>query len=407
MEEKCGNEKGENSVENGASIPYLGWQPLGRLLNIRNELFDRCILMPGYEASSNIYVIRGDYLSIVDPGNDYTAFIELFDLGFKPREIKKVFLTHGHFDHVMGTVELIKGYPEIIKEGGFELILHASIHPEFKEEVRRRGCKVTELDGGEIIEMSGFQWEVIPTPGHTIHGLSLYNPETKTVFTGDTVLPHAMSEPDPAAGGTMGHYFLAMRELLKRDVEHVLPGHGYPVANIGRRIIEETYICLMLRVMGAESGAGIKWLDGARSMVERGLFEEAIFCCDREITRDPQNIKALELKGICLNELGRSIEALNIFDKILSLNSDNIMALAGKGFALIGLGRFDESISCLDAALRIYPNFKEALIYKGMALYLSGRVDEAMDIEPFRDEFVKRFKEEFLRKDEEKRESHN
>lgn len=402
MKEDIKNEKEENKVENGELSEYLGWQPLGRLLNINNELFNRCLLMPGYEASSNIYVISGDYLSIVDPGNDYTAFIELFDLGFRPEQVKKVFLTHGHFDHVMGTVELIKGYPQILEHGGFELILHGSIHAEFKEEVRKRGCKVTEVNGGETIEMGGFNWEIIHTPGHTIHGLCLYNPETKTIFTGDTVLPHAMSEPDVTAGGTMGHYFLALRELLKKDVEHLLPGHGYPVANIGRRIIEETYICLMLRVIGAESGAGIKWMDGARRMVEMGLFEEAIFCCDREITRDPNNIKALELKGICLNELGRSEEAITVFDKVLSLNSENIIALAGKGFALIGLARFDEALNHLDTALKIYPNFKEALIYKGMALYLCGRVDEAMDIEVFREEFVNRFKEELLSRKGEK-----
>jgi tetratricopeptide (TPR) repeat protein len=63
----------------------------------------------------------------------------------------------------------------------------------------------------------------------------------------------------------------------------------------------------------------------------------------------------------------------------------------------MGLGRYYESIRCFDAALRISPGMKDALVYKGMALHLSGNHEEAMEIEPFRTEFVGRFKEELLR----------
>jgi len=40
---------------------------------------------------------------------------------------------------------------------------------------------------------------------------------------------------------------------------------------------------------------------------------------------------------------------------------------------------------------------QDALVYKGMALYLSGRREEAMEIAPFRNEFVGRFKEAISR----------
>ena len=39
------------------------------------------LFLPGYECSSNIYAFTGAGLSILDPGNDYTAFQDLFRLG--------------------------------------------------------------------------------------------------------------------------------------------------------------------------------------------------------------------------------------------------------------------------------------------------------------------------------------
>src|SRR3990172_1156229 len=82
------------------------WEPLAKLVNMSNPLFDQTLFLFGYDFSSNIYLIQGDYHSIIDPGNDYTAFMQLVDLGFKTTDIKKIALTHGHHDHTMGVIEL-------------------------------------------------------------------------------------------------------------------------------------------------------------------------------------------------------------------------------------------------------------------------------------------------------------
>jgi tetratricopeptide (TPR) repeat protein len=168
------------------------------------------------------------------------------------------------------------------------------------------------------------------------------------------------------------------------------------VASAGRRVIEETYEALMMKILGVETQ--IPWFQGATELAKRGLLEEAVFCCDKELTARTGNVKALELRAMCLTDLGRSHEAVEAFDGILARASDNIFALMGKGCALLGLGRYDESLPIFDSALRVNPNMKEAQVYKGMALYLSGSYDAAMDIEAFRSEFVGRFKDELLRK---------
>jgi tetratricopeptide (TPR) repeat protein len=210
-------------------------------------------------------------------------------------------------------------------------------------------------------------------------------------------LPHAVGAPDPYAGGRLDHYLFGLKALLKRDIENVLPGHSLPVAPGGRKVIEETYESVMMKIIGVEPQT-TTWIAGATALAQRGLLEEAVFCCDKEMARNPEHLRALELKGSCLNDLGRNNEAVDVFDKILAQKSDHVFALTGKGCALMGLGQYVESLSCFDSALKRQPNMKETLIYKGMALYFSGRHEEAMDIEAFRTEFVGRFKEELRKK---------
>lgn len=367
------------------------WTLLADLLKIRNPLFDRTLFLFGYDYSSNCYLIQGEEgHSIIDPGNDYAAFMQLVELGIKPTDIKKIALTHGHPDHAMGAVELFRGHrgfgtPQI------EIIMHEAGPVEFKKMMQNLGCTITEVKGGETINLSGVDLEVIYTPGHTIDGLCFYHAPTRTVFTGDTVWPHAVADPDDkAAGGRMDHYFYSIRTLLKREIDHVLPGHGGVAPNIGKWVVEETYDALIKKYVGLET----PFMEGATKLAQEGLLEEALLYVNKELKESPDNPKAMEFKAFLLNDLGRNAEALEIFEQILASRPDEPYILMGKGLALMGMGRYEESVPVLDKALRCNPNLKEAEIYKGMALYLAGRVDEAMDLEAFRSEFSAKMRQE-------------
>jgi glyoxylase-like metal-dependent hydrolase (beta-lactamase superfamily II) len=380
---------------------HPGWLSISEIMKISDPVFEKSKFLIGYGESSNVYVLAGDYLTIVDPGNDYTVFAELEKMGFDPLDIKKVVVTHGHRDHCMGVFELLR-YPPIYENKEIEIINHEGGPQEFKRILEEQGFSLTQVKGGETLELSGFEWEVIHTPGHTIDGICLYHGPTRTAITGDTVLPHAIGDADKTAGGRLDHYLYGLKQLLKKDIENILPGHGVPVAATGRRTVEETYEGVMMKVMEVEPDSKTTWMKGATLLAEKGLLEEAVYCCDKELILRPENLSASQLKAFALNDMGRCEEAIEILDQILAQKTDDVHALTAKGHALLGLQKYDESIQYFDDALAINPEIQEAQVFKGMALYFLGRHDEAMEIEPFKTEFMERFKDQIDKRQQEK-----
>jgi glyoxylase-like metal-dependent hydrolase (beta-lactamase superfamily II) len=372
---------------------HPGWLSIAKIMKISDPVFENSMFLIGYHHSSNVYVLAGDYLTIVDPGNDYTVFTDLEKLGFNPLDIKKVVLTHGHRDHCMGVFELLR-FPPIWESKEIEIINHEAGPLEFRKMLTEQGFTLTQVKGGETLELSGFEWEVIHTPGHTIDGMCLYHGPTKTAITGDTVLPDSIADADKTAGGRLDHYLYGLKQWLKKDIENILPGHGVPVAATGRSAVEITYEGVMMKVIEVEPDSETTWMEGATLLAEKGLLEEVVYCCDKELALRPGKLSALQLKAFALNDMGRCEEAIEILDQILAQRGDDVHALAAKGHALLGLQKYEESLPYFDDALAINPDIKEAQVFKGMALYFMGKYDEAMEIEPFKTEFMERFKTE-------------
>lgn len=370
------------------------WTPLSELTGIQEPLFEATLFLFGYDFSSNIYLLQGPGgHAIIDPGNDYPAYMQMVERGIKPTEIKKIAVTHGHHDHVMGAIELFRGHrgfgtPEL------EIIMHEAGPVEFKQMMQNLGCRLTEVKGGETITLAGFELEVIHTPGHTIDGLCFYHAPSRTLFSGDTVLPTILAEPDEkAAGGSLAHYFYSLRVLRQREILHVLPGHGGVAPHLGRFVVDETYDALIKRVVGLET----PFFEGATTLAQQGLLEEALFYLDKDLQQATPHPQAREMKGFLLNDLGRGQEALEIFEEILHQEPEHAQALLGKGVALLGLGRYEESLAALQRVAALRPDLKEVQVYQGMALYLSGREAEALGLPAFEEEFTRRLKDELTR----------
>jgi hydroxyacylglutathione hydrolase len=366
------------------------WQSIGEVTGLSNPLFDATLFAMGYDFSSNVYLIRGEYLSIIDPGNDYLIYMELFRQGIKPSDIKKVAITHGHPDHCMGVMELFRGYPGTVQELDVEVLLHESGPEEYLKILEEAGIRATVLKGGETVNLSGFDFEVIHTPGHTIDGICYYHAPSKTAFTGDTVLPEAMAEIDRGGGGRLDHYLFALRTLRRYQIDHVMPGHGGIAPLLGQKVIRDTYEGLIRKVIEE----GTPWMAGAMALAQQGLLEEALFCCYKVLAEKPEDLRALETKAFLLKDLNRGDEAIAAFDAVLACKPDHFYALIGKGTTFMAQENFDEALKIFDEALILQPGNKEILINKGLALYLSGRQEEAVEITAFQEAFADKIKEE-------------
>ncbi len=364
----------------------INWQPLKEVLGVSHPFFKQCLFLEGYDISSNIYAVVGDYISLIDPGNDYTAFIQLFEMGHKPTDIKKIVITHGHPEHVMGILELFR-YPSIQQTRDLEIFLMETSPESLREVVTQFGCKVTHIQNGDILDLSGFELEVVHTPGHTMDSICLYHPSTKSIFTGDTVIPQAIPSPDSTAGGRADYLLFSIRILMNMGLKHILPGHGRPVAHEAQKLLEGAYAGAIKQIIGLKT----PWLEGASYLAQKKYLAEAAFCCDMVLKEDPNNLKALELKASCLSDMGMFEEAYAIFDQLSKDIGNYTFANMGKGYSLLGMGKYKEAIMYFNKILKKNPAHKMAKIYKGIALYLSGKQEEALKIDEFKEEFVARF----------------
>lgn len=214
----------------------------------------------------NAYLLRGDRLTIVDPGmvwGDTTDQItdRLATHGHTVAEVQQVVVTHGHPDHfgaagwiaansdavvVAGRAEAPKllgrmdrtrlgglvadlGIPDATREtfGVFYDGVRDLTHPIDP-------ARLVLLDDGDTLTAGDRTWQAHVTPGHAVGHLSLYDPTDRTLLSGDHLLacitPNPVLEPDTDTPGgrrrSLVEYLDSLERFCRMDPISVLPGHG-------------------------------------------------------------------------------------------------------------------------------------------------------------------------------------
>lgn len=163
---------------------------------------------------------------IVDPGADPEILLRhLSERGLHCREI---WLTHAHFDHIMGLDDLRR-------QTGAPLRMHPAdtvilLDNEKNLMIRYGGCDIPQkepellFEDGMTIPFAGENIRVLHTPGHTPGSVCLIFREG--ILTGDTIFREGFGRTDFFGGNT---------ELLDRSMEMIrgiegdrrlYPGHG-------------------------------------------------------------------------------------------------------------------------------------------------------------------------------------
>lgn len=164
---------------------------------------------------------------IVDPG-DAEAVIsgECRNLKIKPEGI---LLTHGHFDHIMAADGLRKKWGAKIYACEKELEVLQDSSKNLVENYYREPYSLTPdvtVKEGDVIELAGFSFKVMETPGHTIGSCCYYIEDQEVLFSGDTLFQLSYGRIDFPTGSARD-MMASVKRLLRELPETVMvyPGH--------------------------------------------------------------------------------------------------------------------------------------------------------------------------------------
>ena len=198
----------------------------------------------------NTYIIWDDTLeaAVIDAGNmnerENEALAKFIaDNGLKP---KYALNTHGHFDHLLGVDFLREKYgAQLAMNSKDEFLLKgASVSAELfgvKADALPEAIDV-DLEGKESIKFGNTELKIIPTPGHTPGHVAFFEPESKVLFTGDTLFRESIGRTDLPGGD----YSWIMRSIIENilplgDDVKIYPGHG-ETSDIGHESMYNPFV---------------------------------------------------------------------------------------------------------------------------------------------------------------------
>ena len=164
---------------------------------------------------------------MVDPGA-YPAKVKnaVKEQGLK---LKAVLLTHAHFDHIMGLSDVMEDVkvPVYVEEADLPMMTDGESN--LSSTYVRGGYRFEEavpVSYGQQLEIAGFQFRVIHTPGHTPGGCCYYMEQEGVLFSGDTLFQTSVGRSD-FPGGSASALVRSVKEklLVLPEETHVYPGH--------------------------------------------------------------------------------------------------------------------------------------------------------------------------------------
>jgi hydroxyacylglutathione hydrolase len=180
--------------------------------------------------AENTYLFRrdgSDRALIVDPGDESDKLIGAIEgLGVK---LEGILLTHTHFDHVGAVAPVAKATGAEVWVPRLESFVLADINsfvpwPGFGPFESYEAEHL--LDGGERLELAGFEIDVLFTPGHSPGHVTFSIPDESAVFSGDVLFQQSVGRTDLPGGDwrTLLESIRLLVESLPGETA-VYPGH--------------------------------------------------------------------------------------------------------------------------------------------------------------------------------------
>ncbi len=182
--------------------------------------------LPLGDYQTNCYLVWGDQSTscvVIDPGYDAQRILE--QVAQLSLTVEAVFLTHGHFDHVGATEELVQKTDcalwvnradwEIAPGYGIDWLFPLA-NSDF--------CPVNFYEHHQQIFAAGLTFLVLHTPGHTRGSVCIGCEDV--LFTGDTLFAGSIGRTDfPHSHNRNMLESLTFLKSLDKDYT-LYPGHG-------------------------------------------------------------------------------------------------------------------------------------------------------------------------------------
>ena len=179
---------------------------------------------------TNCYIVsvgNGEAV-VIDPAADAERIFS--EAQSRALDIKKILLTHGHYDHTSAADELRKmtGAPIYIHRADRDMLSDSiKSFAYFMPETEFRTLEAdVYFDDGDTIEQNGVVFEVMSTPGHSAGSVCFLCRNEGVMFSGDTLFKDSIGRSD----GYSGDYIVQQQSLDKlaalSDDYAVYPGHG-------------------------------------------------------------------------------------------------------------------------------------------------------------------------------------
>lgn len=206
------------------------------------------------------FVVGGEAVAVIDSGGSAAQGRRLLEAVRRvtPLPVRFVINTHVHPDHVFGNAAFQDEAPDYVGHAKLPRAMAArgAFYRDRLAELlgtAAEGSAVvppsltvterSELDlGGRVLEVTAYR------SAHTDNDLTVFDPESRTLWTGDLLFTQRV----PVVDGSLKGWLEVIAALRGLQVERVVPGHGPPTTDWPTALdAEERYLRLLLEEVRA------------------------------------------------------------------------------------------------------------------------------------------------------------
>ncbi len=193
-------------------------------------ILKRIKVLTPYMISTNTYIIQDENTKetmVVDPGGEVDKIIRMLDI--LKADLKYIYLTHCHGDHIGGVRELQnkKGGKILIHRFDAEGLTNPDISLTQYLGMEASFEPDSRLNDGDLLHLGNLELKVIHTPGHTKGGTCLYCEKEGFLISGDTLFRGTWGRTDLPTGGLEDIMNSITKKLLVLPLKTIVyPGHG-------------------------------------------------------------------------------------------------------------------------------------------------------------------------------------